>query len=161
MPSRSGSELSVDNIRHMATGVLDSGTRKHKFAQTRWFLETGIVKAHARLRKGERGGAPDAISMMDCEMMDCELAAIEIFGEVADMVMPVNEEGLLAIGEAKRVWYQPRARRYTEAARARGNTGESAGRNWRQEHRNEFIEMMTRELYRMIYFSDGDLVPSG
>lgn len=91
-------------------------------------------------------------------MMDCELAAIEIIGEVADMVMPVNEEGVLAIGEAKRVRYQPRARRYTEAARARGNSNANSGRAWREGHRDEFIELMTRELYRMLCFSNDNAV---
>lgn len=135
---------------------MDTGAHRYKFVQAKWFLETSTVQARARLRRSERDGAPvDAINMIDME-----LAAAEILGDVANLVLPTNREGLLAIG-MKTTRNLPRTLRYTAAARARGNTGESAGRNWRQEHRNEFIEMMTRELYRMIYFSDGDLVPSG
>jgi hypothetical protein len=139
----------------MVEGVMDAGTREYQFAQTQWFLETSMVQALARLRRSERGRAPDGINMIDME-----LAAAEILGYAANIVRPISEEGMLAIGEARRMWHHPRTLRYTAAARARGNTGDTAGRSWRQEHRDDFVALIARELYRMIYFPDEDAVLS-
>jgi hypothetical protein len=155
MPSNLGSKPSVDDIHRLVEDVMDAGAHKYKFVQAEWFLGTSMVQARARLRRGERDGAPvDAINMIDME-----LAAAEIFGDVANVAFPINREGLLAIG-AKTTRNLPRTLRYEAAARARGNTGETAARGWQQGHRREFIDLMTRELYRMIYFPDEDAVPS-
>lgn len=134
---------------------MDTGTRKYKYVQAQWFLDTGMVQTRTRVRQNTRNDAPDEINMIDME-----LAATEILGDAADLALPVNNEGLLAVGEDKRTRGHPRMLRYTAAARARGNTGETAGRNWRQAHRDEFIDLMARELYQMIYYPEEDTVPS-
>lgn len=154
VPGNSGGKPTPDEIHLLVEHALDSGAQRYNFVQSEWFLETSMVEARARLRRSERSGT----QKVTINMMDRKLAAAEILGEVANLAFPENKEGLLAIGAIKNKNGPSRTNRFKAAAEARECYGDTAARGWRQAHRRELIDLMTRELYRMLYFPFEDAV---